>query len=115
MQMYLNDVHQFSDYPTVVIEQRIGSDLPQQPHKDFFGTLDFGAWGRDGAGRLLANQNGLVGIAAIEHVADALQEVARINRRASQVQKALEENHGGDQPAQQDEPQDGTACQKPVE
>jgi hypothetical protein len=47
VQVYLNDVRQFSNYQTVVIEQSIGSDLPERPHPDFFGRLDFGAWGTD--------------------------------------------------------------------
>jgi len=47
VQVYLDDVRQFFDYPTVMIEQAIGRDLPQQPHKDFWGRLDFGAWGKE--------------------------------------------------------------------
>lgn len=47
VQTYLNDVRQFIDYPTVMIEQRIGEKLPEPPHPDFFGTVDFAAYGKD--------------------------------------------------------------------
>ncbi len=46
IQTYLGDVRQFiKPGVTVLVEQRIGNDPARRPHPDFYGTVDFAAYG----------------------------------------------------------------------
>ena len=59
---------------------------------------------RDGAGRGIANGNGLDHVVALEHGAHAVEEFGGINLRAVAIQHALDEHGEGGGRGEQNQP-----------
>ena len=67
---------------------------------------------RHGAGRGVADRNRFNHIIAAQHVADAVEELDRIDLRRVIVQKPLDEDDDGDGADQEDQPQCQTVLRK---